>query len=185
MNVINLPVSGETKRQPSPSCETSDIQRRLDEAKRDLLPLPDIEVVSELAACLTLVGAGSMGQGDRTEWIKVAKRAIGDIPASAFRAACENARSKCRFANEIVPAIIETAEQQARWIKSRISGLQYQLDHPPVAYLPAPPEDKPLTVEEVLKMRCSLVEMGRKGGWIDNDVLAEVDRIRAEQADEQ
>ena len=122
-----------------------------------------------------------MSQGDRAEWIKVAKVTIGDIPAGPFQTGCAAARRKCRFANELVPTILEESAQWAGWLRSAARRARAEWENPPVAFLPSPPEDRPLTVDEVLKMAPEIVALGRKNRAIDADVLEQFDCIIAER----
>lgn len=175
---LAIQVSDETKRLQSPPYETLVMQRDLDVAEYRLKPAPPQEIVAELAACLTLVGAGSMTQDDRTEWIKVAKQTLGDIPASAFIAACRKARRNCKFANELMSVILEEADIQTRRLRATVESLRRRLAHPPVALIEAPPTESPaVTLTELLTMQPSIVKMGRTQGWIEPDILAQYDRI--------
>ncbi len=159
---------------------------RLERAKAALAPAEPRLAVAELAACLTLVAPSGMSADDRTEWIKVARATIGDVPASALQSACAAARKCCRFASEIVPVIIEEAEQPTRWLRDTVRSLQYQVDNPPRPSLPPPPtDDKPLTATELVEMTPYLRSVARRQEWVGADVWAEVDSILEAQQEAQ
>ena len=75
---------------------------------------------AELMACLTLVAPSGMSAEDRHAWVSVARQTLSGIPADLLKWGCHEARSKCRFASEIVPLIIETVGSSWEWRKRRI-----------------------------------------------------------------
>ncbi len=150
----------------------------LADAKAALAPATPQMAVAELAACLTLVAPSGMTENDRAEWLRVARSTIGDIPARALSQACMAARQKCRFASELVPMVIEEAKEFARRIYRDVDNAQFALTRRNQPKLPVhvPP---PLQIDEVVNMAPLLREMGRKHGFIDDDLLEEADRIIA------
>jgi hypothetical protein len=71
----------------------------------------------ELMACLTLVAPSGMSAEDRTAWVAVARQTLSGIPADLLQRGCKKARETCRFASEIVPAILD--ETRAEWARRR------------------------------------------------------------------
>jgi hypothetical protein len=68
---------------------------------------------TELLACLVLVAPSGMTADDRHAWIRVARETLKGIPEDLLQRGCKKARETCRFASEIVPAIVD--EVQATW----------------------------------------------------------------------
>jgi hypothetical protein len=62
---------------------------------------------AELMACLTLVAPSGMTAADRQAWVAVARQTLSGIPADLMQAGCRHARETCRFASEVVPAILD------------------------------------------------------------------------------
>jgi hypothetical protein len=58
-------------------------------------------------ACLTLVAPSGMTAADRQAWVAVARQTLSGIPADLMQAGCRHARETCRFASEVVPAILD------------------------------------------------------------------------------
>jgi hypothetical protein len=145
----------------------------LDEAKSALAPASPQIAVAELAACLTLVAPSGMSADDRAEWLKVARMTIGEVPESSLHVACIEARKTCRFASEIVPAVIAVAEEHESQLRQRIRAMQWDLEHP----APPPPpqierqEPGPMTLEEYRSWTPKYREMARKHGWVSQDIL--------------
>jgi hypothetical protein len=78
-----------------------------------MTPATAKEGTAELLACLTLVAPSGMTTEDRHAWVAVAKATLTGIPADLLKRGCKVARETCRFASEIVPAIV--AETKAEW----------------------------------------------------------------------
>jgi hypothetical protein len=74
---------------------------------------------AELGACLTLVSPSGLTVDDRKEWLAVAMQTLSGIPADLLQRGCAEARKRCRFPSEIVPAIIdeigESWERRKKW----------------------------------------------------------------------
>ena len=93
--------------------------------------------LAELSACLTLVSPSGMSADDRTEWLKVAHRTLAEVPADLMERGCTEARKTCRFASEIVPAILAEIEQPMKWRKANAA----RSAPPPKVIEPAPKEE--------------------------------------------
>jgi hypothetical protein len=96
--------SDEPKRQPSQHLQAYQA------TNVGLVPAEPRQAFAELAACLTLVAPSGMASSDRSEWLKVAQMTLADLPADLLRRGCAKARETCRFASEIVPAILNELE---------------------------------------------------------------------------
>lgn len=123
---------------------------KLDEAKGKMAPAEPTQLVAELAACLTLVAPSGMTADDRTEWIKVARMTIGDIPAGPFHSACKKARKTCRFASEIVPTIVREAEEQTGWLRSILAHANEAVERYGQQALPKPDRVTPDEIKQIL-----------------------------------
>lgn len=144
---------GEQKQPHSLPCATderSELQRKLEKAQADLAPAEPKLLIAELASCLTLVAPSGMTADDRTEWLKVARMTVGDIPAGPFRNACKEARRTCRFANEIVPTIVRESTEQSGWIRMRVRYAREDLEKFDQLALPQPEYVKPEEVRQIL-----------------------------------
>lgn len=107
---------------PDLPCETSNVrnlpapqtqQRALSPAS--LEPARPEERVSHLAACLALVRPAGMGDEAAEEWLAVAATTLADLPADILADAAQQARKSCRHHGQIVPAILEHAEERMRY----------------------------------------------------------------------
>ncbi len=101
---------------------------------------------------------------------------LSGIPGDLLERGCAEARRRCRFPSEIVPTIMATVGEQWEWRKQpRPTPI------PPSHQIEAKPDDRPITVDELLAMPAQMVAMGRGQGWIEPETLAEFDRIMAER----
>lgn len=139
--------------------------------------------MAELAACLTLVAPAGMSADDRAEWLKVARVTIGDVPQGAMQAACEQARRTVKRVSDLVPFIAEKVEGETWKLRSDLSNIRWQMDHPPRPALPPPPvqPSEPFTVQELLDMTPHLRRIARRNEFADAETFAEVDRILDER----
>jgi hypothetical protein len=71
-----------------------------------LAPATPQELVTELAACLTLCVPAGMVESARTEWFKVARLTVGHLPLDLLRIGCDHARAVADHPAKICPAII-------------------------------------------------------------------------------
>jgi hypothetical protein len=76
---------------------------------------------AELLACLTLVAPSGMTAEDRNAWVQVARETLRGIPADLLQRGCKKARETCRWANEIVPTILEEVRDQWSWRLKRLA----------------------------------------------------------------
>lgn len=137
-----------------------------------LVPASAKTAVAELAACLTLVAPSGMSADDRTEWLKVARMAVGDVLEGPLHFACDEARKTCRFASEIVPLVIAKADEREAYLRDRINTLQWHLDNPPKPEpLRLAPEPRPLTLDEYRSWTPQLRAMARKNGWVTQEMI--------------
>lgn len=72
---------------------------------------------AELLACLTLVAPSGMTAEDRNAWVQVARETLRGIPADLLQRGCRKARETCRFASEVVPAIV--SETRVEWARRK------------------------------------------------------------------
>ena len=82
-----------------------------------LRPATGQEGNTELLACLILVAPSGMTEDDRAAWLKAARMTLSGIPADLLKLGAKHARETCRFASEIVPAIIAVTKEI--WAKRR------------------------------------------------------------------
>ena len=157
----NLPALAGPKQQHSLPSDPrrTELQRKFDEAHAALNPAEPKLLVAELASCLTLVAPSGMSADDRTEWLKVARMTVGDIPADPFRWACKEARKTCKFASEIVPAIVKAAAERTHWLRLSARYASEDLERINQVALPEPEYVKP---EELAALRASLERAVRK-----------------------
>lgn len=84
-----------------------------------LTPATPQELVTELAACLTLCVPAGMTDGARTEWFKIARHTVGHLPLDLLRVGCAKAREVADHPAKICPAIVASVkdllEQRRRW----------------------------------------------------------------------
>lgn len=71
-----------------------------------LAPATPQELVTELAACLTLCVPAGMTESARTEWFKIARRTVGHLPVDLLRVGAEHARAVADHPAKICPAMI-------------------------------------------------------------------------------
>lgn len=71
-----------------------------------LTPATPEQLVTELAACLSLCVPAGMTDGARTEWFKVARRTVGHLPLDLLRIGCAHARAVADHPAKICPAIV-------------------------------------------------------------------------------
>lgn len=76
-----------------------------------LAPATPEELVTELAACLTLCVPAGMTGDARTEWFKVARLTVGHLPLDLLRIGADHARSVADHPSKICPAIIAGAKE--------------------------------------------------------------------------
>jgi hypothetical protein len=129
----------------------------LSDAEERLRPATAASGTAELMACLTLVAPTGMSAEDRDAWVKVARATLSGMPRDLLAVGCKEARKRCRFASEIVPAITETVE--AEWERRKRTleweRAAYANRHAPkLASKSAPPEY--IRAEEVRKLIKSL-----------------------------
>ena|SRR5690242_572281 len=80
-----------------------------------LVPATKTEFRDELTACLVLVVPAGMDEAARREWLAVAWKTIGHLPADLLRIGCAHARKIADHPSKIVPAIMaETTDLLAR-----------------------------------------------------------------------
>lgn len=72
----------------------------------DLTPATPQELVTELAACLTLCAPAGLTEAGRTEWFKVARGTVGHLPIDLLRIGCDHARKVADHPSKIIPSII-------------------------------------------------------------------------------
>jgi hypothetical protein len=65
-----------------------------------------------------------MTQEDRTEWIKVALEAIGDVPRDLLEMACDKAKRVCDHPAKIIPFICKETEELTAWRKKQLRNAQ-------------------------------------------------------------
>lgn len=97
--------------------------RAISEAEKRLEPLPAKAGNAELLACLTLVAPSGMSAEDRNAWLQVARATLSGIPGDLLRSGCQKARETCRFASEIVPAIVEHTRKSWEWRRKVLDNL--------------------------------------------------------------
>lgn len=131
---------------------------------------------SELGGCLTLVSPSGLTADDRKEWIAVAMQTLSGIPADLLAEGCAEARRRCRFPSEIVPTIMEAIGKRWEWRKD---AARRPAPLPTTHQIAAPVDDEPITLTELIAMPRHMVEIARKQGWVEADVLAEFDRRAA------
>lgn len=62
-----------------------------------------------------------MTSDDRTEWLKVARMTLADVPADLLARGCEVARRKCDHPAKVVPAILDEIEMALRFRRERLA----------------------------------------------------------------
>jgi hypothetical protein len=88
---------------------------------------------------------------DRTAWVAVARQTLSGIPGDLLSMGCAHARKTCRFASEIVPAIIALTEREWRrreQIRSEMAALDANRNAPRLA---KPEYVDPAEVRKLLK----------------------------------
>lgn len=123
-------MTSENQHQLTPVSPQDYLQTSLSER---LKPTTAKQGTAELLACLTLVAPSGMSNEDRQAWVAVARETLRGIPADLLKRGCDHVRRTCRFASEIVPAIIE--EVGSSWERRKrmaaVSEAQYANRHAP------------------------------------------------------
>jgi hypothetical protein len=114
-----------------------------------------------------------MSADDRAEWLKVARMALGEVLEGPLHFACSEARKTCRFASEIVPMVVEKAEEREHYLRDRISVVQWHLNNPPRPQLPKPePEEcAPITLAEYRGWSPQLRSIAKRNGWVTQEII--------------
>lgn len=128
----NFPESDEQRQRPSQHLQAYQANNA------DLVPADPRTALAELAACLTLVAPTGMASSDRSEWLKVAQMTLSKLPADLLKRGCEKARETCRFASEIVPAILN--ELEYAWPRRQE---EIRLAQGPQSFIPPPKQQPP------------------------------------------
>jgi len=102
-----------------------------------------------------------MAEDDRTEWLKVARMTLSDVPADLLVRGCEVARRTCDHPSKIVPAILAEIERPLGWRRqAKISADRNAGLIPYIEYEP-PPEPEYVDPKAI---RALINKIGRADG---------------------
>lgn len=102
-----------------------------------------------LTSCLALVRPVGMTAEEAGDWLGVAIGEVAHYPAGVLHEAAVEARRTCTHHSQIVPAIIEAAEERMARIR-RMAELSVPLDLPA---LPPPPPLSDELFEQIVEER--------------------------------
>lgn len=86
-----------------------------------LQPAEPAERIKHLAACLALVRPAGMGDEAAEEWLSVAAMEVGELPQDILASSAAKARKVCTHHGQIVPRILEEAENWLAFRRARFS----------------------------------------------------------------
>lgn len=177
-----LPALAEPKQQPS-RLSGNDLQQRLAEIVADLRKAKPAEAMVEIAACLTLVAPSGMDHEDRTEWLKVARKTVGDVPIGALQKACQTTRETVRRVSDLVPSIVANAREEVSRLQAHAAYLRRQIERPPVEVpqIETDIDNRPFSLAELLDMNPFFVSVARRNGWAKAADLTEYDRLKEKE----
>jgi hypothetical protein len=109
--------------------------RRPERSASGLQPVSPQEATALLTSCLALVRPVGMADSEAGDWLGVAVGEVIHYPAAVLHHAAVEARRTCTHHSQVVPAIIESAEERMAHHR-RMAELSAPIDLP---QLPPPP----------------------------------------------
>lgn len=160
-----LPGASWGKPKPLPASRSSVAHPRLATAAQE-------ELVGQVAACLTLCAPAAMSIEDRSEWVAVAVGEIAHYPREVLIDACRHARRNCRHPAQIIPAIVQFADEaevELRRDIARAASPRLRLASPP-----PPRQASKLTQADVDALAPEFVKLGLAAGFLIRNAAGRV-----------